>query len=320
MEACIEVQGEEVCQYPNTLPDSQFMIEIKDPCTEGNIVSATWDYELKAHQLESDTADLSVDIPFSGGVWPWYSNVEMNMQKPGICGPIEYDITYENGDPQELVRFADKDTLLFEPLLEDEIVCHKMALTARFKDYPKITRTEYFTAEVLPCVPNIVVDEAQSILDSRDVNIVWGFDVRTEDLSFLMGSLKQVPNCQYRLSSTPKLWYTDRFPDPNFLALPQYEVREDNMIFDLQKCDSAVDDDDPECSTPPIDYNMKIMLHIKAHDAMDYIVSDNDSLYFDVQVKSPCPQDEVAFDTPIENFVYFVLPNGEPMFKDPMVV
>ena len=217
------------------------MIEVKDPCKEGDIVSSSWDYELKARQLETDSADLSVDIPISNGVWPWYSNVEMDMEKPGICGPIEYEITYENGDPQRLVRFVDQNTLLFEPLLDDEIVCHKMALTARFKDYPSITRTEYFTADVLQCVPEIDVSEAQAMLDSRDITVVWGFPAKTEDLKFSMSGLRQIPNCEYRLSSTPRLWYMDRFIDPNFLSLPQYEVRESDMVFDLQKCDPAID-------------------------------------------------------------------------------
>ena len=65
---------------------------------------------------------------------------------------------------------------------------------------------------------------------------------------------------------------------------------------------------------------MKIMLDIKAHDAMDYIIAGNDELNFDVKVESPCPRDEITFDTPIESFVYFVHPDGEPMFKNPTVV
>ena len=224
------------------MPDSQFSIEVRDPCTEGDIVTAGWQYVLKARQLETDSADLSVAIPFSGGVWPWYSSTEMDMDKPGICGPINYEITYENGDPQELVRFVDDNTLLFEPQLSDEIVIHKLALTATFKDYPTISRSVYFTAEVLQCVPTIDVSEAQATLDASDFTVMWGFPVRTEDLNFLMSTFKQEPNCEYKLNCTPKLWYMDRYANPTFMALPQYEVQEtDMMVFDFQKCDPVLD-------------------------------------------------------------------------------
>lgn len=91
------------------------------------------------------------------------------------------------------------------------------------------------------------------------------------------------------------------------------------MVFDFQKCDPEVSQNDPECSTAPADYQMTIKFDIKALDGQDYIVSRDDSLYFDLNVVSPCPSDTVGFTTPIESFVYFLEPSGEPVYKDPSV-
>ena len=92
------------------------------------------------------------------------------------------------------------------------------------------------------------------------------------------------------------------------------------MVLDFQKCDPAVSQTDPECSTAPIDYQMKIMIDIKALDSQDFIVARDDSLYFDINVVSPCPSDAVTFNTPIESFVHFLKPSGESSFRDPSVV
>ena len=64
---------------------------------------------------------------------------------------------------------------------------------------------------------------------------------------------------------------------------------------------------------------MKVKIDIKALDSQEFIVARDDSLYFDLNVVSPCPSDEIGFSTPIENFVYFLLPSGEPELKDPSV-
>ena len=68
---------------------------------------------------------------------------------------------------QDLVRFSsDQNSLVFEPQLYHEIRLHGLRLEASFVDYPSISRTEYFTAEVTQCVPFIDVSDAQAILDS----------------------------------------------------------------------------------------------------------------------------------------------------------
>jgi hypothetical protein len=178
----------EVCQYPGTLPVSQFTIFVKDPCEEGTIVSSGWSKSLVARQLESDSADLSVIIPEVGGVWPWFSNVEADLGAPRVCGMIIYKITYEDGTFQDFVRFAsDENTLVFEPMLYHEITTKRLRLTAFFIDYPGIEVTEYFTTEVTPCVPTIVVDDAQAILTTTNFEVTWGFPVLSTDLSFLVG-------------------------------------------------------------------------------------------------------------------------------------
>jgi hypothetical protein len=110
------VQGSPVCQYPNSLPDSQFTLTVRDPCEEGTIISSNWEKPLVARQLETDATDLTIAIPAFGGVWPWYSEVAFDLDKPGVCGPIGYSVTYENGDSQDLVRLTeDATTLVFEP-------------------------------------------------------------------------------------------------------------------------------------------------------------------------------------------------------------
>ena len=95
-----------MCQYPNTLPDSQFTLTVRDPCIEGTIVSSDWDKLLTARQLTEDRTDLSIAIPAKGGSWPWYSSVAYDINIPGVCGSIKYEISYENGNDQDLVRFS----------------------------------------------------------------------------------------------------------------------------------------------------------------------------------------------------------------------
>lgn len=135
-----------------------------------------------------------------------------------------------------------------------------------------------------------------------------------------MDQLKQEPNCQYELNCTPKLWYTGRSAQPNYLSLPQYEAKETDMVFDFQKCDPALVSNDPECATAPVDFTMKFMIDIKALDGQDFIVARDDSLQFDVRVESPCPGDEVVLGAPIADFVYFLEPAATPVRKDPAAV
>lgn len=157
VDACVEVQGEDVCQGVDSLVDSQFTLEVRDPCEEGTIVTSGFG-ALVARQLEVTVLDLSVAIGNVGGTWPFYSDVEAAFGKPGICGPIDFSITLEAGDVQELVRFSDDgNALVFAPQLSDAVGVHKMALHAKFREYPSITRRVLFDAEVAACVPTIDV-------------------------------------------------------------------------------------------------------------------------------------------------------------------
>lgn len=108
------VGATKICQATNTLPASQFQIEVRDPCLDDSIISSGWDYPMEARQLAQDSVSLITAIGEAGGVWPWYSETEDRV-KFDVCGRIVYEITYANGSPQNMVTLSADSILSFSP-------------------------------------------------------------------------------------------------------------------------------------------------------------------------------------------------------------
>lgn len=240
--ACTMVGITEVCQQSNTLANSQITVQVKDPCTEGSIITAGWSDELKARQLEVDGSDLSVLIPATGGSWPWFIDVESTLGGD-YCGAIAYGVTFLDGTTQDLVAL-EGDSLVLRPGLNHVPAIYQLRLNAYMVDYGLITEVSVpFDAEVLACRPNLDGSVADANLVDF-VDIVWGSATQQDiDLSSILSDYTQTPNCQYDLVASPKLWYKNLSSTPNYLSLPQYEVEystaTNNLIFDIQKCDLA---------------------------------------------------------------------------------
>lgn len=112
---------------------------------------------------------------------------------------------------------------------------YQFKLTATLVDYG-ISVSEYFTGKVLACLPVINSSAAQAML-SDNVPITWGNDPVVADLAPLLRGFVQEPACGYTLRATPYVWYTNRYANPTWLNINQYEISVvPQLTFGIQKC------------------------------------------------------------------------------------
>ena len=120
IEACVFFQDDE----KNCAPSNTFTVKIRDSCYNPdrvNIVSTGFQNFLRAAQEYTDSLNLQLEM---GGPssWPWTVSLENDLNMPGLCGTITYELLTDTYLPQTLVQFNDSpdnsaDNFFFAPTI-----------------------------------------------------------------------------------------------------------------------------------------------------------------------------------------------------------
>jgi len=188
LHACIMVGEDKFCNAPS--PSSQFTISIEDPCVTGDVMTFGWTEPLQARQLTEDTLNLSTQIPLdtAGGVWPWYSQVNMDVGA-SVCGPIDITVTYQDGNPQDMVTFVDTNTIKFWPTLAHAPGTYNFKMTATLRNYG-LQSSQDFVGIVGECLP-VINSQAASDALADSVNITWGVTKAAANFGTLLNGYVQ---------------------------------------------------------------------------------------------------------------------------------
>ena len=270
---------------------------------------------MSAAQLSVDTLDLSVAVPLTNPgqpqlVWPWYSDVEAIYGN--VCGTISIKITYEDGTPTNLVQFVPgppgkiPDNLSFSPLLSTPVGEYWFKMTATMTDYG-YQKTHVFKAVVTPCAPILDASVARSMLSPAPIPLVWGSMLQA-NLGVILTGYVQQPSCGYSLVATPLISYSTQADQSIYDTLDtSYEISAtDALFFQVQKCNTAVTQSDPECTQAPYTYRMNVKFFVQVFDSFGNLFDTDDSVNFIVEVTNPCGNDQLAFASPIQSWTYQV--------------